>query len=204
MHVDVGAAKTSVAVYVAGYPRYSRVLPIGSQHITNDLAIGLNTTVADAEGIKQAYGLTDAHRPRPGDPMPKVEVPAAEGGQPQSIPLWRIGTIVRARVEEIFEMAGKELDRSGFAAAAGGRVVLTGGFFRLHGALTAAHRVLRRPVRLARVEMKTILHPFEVQPAHAVVLGALVRGMQFREQKLDHRFEEKGLRTLFRRVAGWL
>ncbi|HUT36178.1 MAG TPA: cell division protein FtsA [Planctomycetota bacterium] len=205
-HVDIGAAKTSVSVYFAGYPRYSRVLPIGAQHITNDLAIGLNIPVAEAEQLKRRCGAADVRRPRGGDVGEKIDVALANGGGIQAVPLWRIGLIVRARVEELFEMVGKELDRSGVAAAAAGcgRVVLTGGFCRMTRALAAAHRALRRPVRLGRVEMGCLLPQFELDPTHAVVLGALFRGMHHREQRLDHRFEERGLRTVFKRVAGWL
>jgi len=205
-HVDVGAAKTCVSVYFADYPRYTRVLPIGAQHITNDLAIGLNIPLADAEQLKRRCGVPEARRPRNGEVGEKIDLSLANGAGIQSIPLWRIGLIVRARVEEIFELVGKELDRSGVAAATAGcgRVVLTGGLCRMAGALAAAHRTLHRPVRLGRVEIGCLLPQFELDPTHAVVLGTLVRGLHHREQKLDRRFEEHGLRTALKRVAGWL
>ena len=203
-HVDVGAAKTTVSVYANGYPRYVRVLPIGAQHITNDLAMGLSIPLAEAEALKQRCGITDARRPRGGEPAETVDVTLPDGSGAQAIPLWRIGLITRARVEEIFELVCKELDRSGVAAAAAGRVVLTGGFCRMAGALAAAHRVLHRPVRLGCVEMGTVLSQFHSDPAHAVVLGTLARGVYHREQRHDRRFEERGLRTMFKRVAGWL
>jgi cell division protein FtsA len=204
VHVDVGAGKTSLALYAGGYPRFCRVLPIGSQHITNDLAIGLNTSVVEAERLKRRLGVTDARRPRRRAESPTVEVPFADGSGLQHFPLWRVGLIMQARIEEIFELVSKELDRSGVAAAAGARVVLTGGFCRMTGAREAAEAALGRPVRFGHVEMESALSQFESDPTHAVVLGTISRGLVCREQKLDRRFEEEGWRSFFRRVAGWL
>ncbi len=201
-HVDIGAEKTSVSVYVGGYPRYTRVLPIGAQHIARDLAICLNVRIADAEGLQQRYGCLDVRRPRGGDVGEKIEVPFPDGGA-QIVPLWRVAAVIRARVEEIFELAAKELERSGFAAASG-KVVLTGGFCRMAEALAAAHRILGRPVRFGQVKVATILPQFSSGPAHAVVLGAIERGAHHRERRFDHRFEERRIGSLFKRVAGWL
>lgn len=203
-HVDIGAGKTTVSIYLGGYPRYTRVLPIGSQHITNDLAIGLNASVADAEQVKLRCGIADLRRPRNGDTCETLDVPLADGNGPQAVPLWRVSLIVRARVEEIFELVARELDRSGSSAAACRRVVLTGGFCRMGGALAAAHRALHRTVRFGRVEIPSILPQFQSEPVHAVVLGALERGRFHRERKSDRRFEERGMRTMLKRVAGWL
>jgi len=203
VHIDVGAGTTSVALYQGGYPRFSRVLPIGCQHITNDLAIGLNTSVVEAEKLKRRYGVADSRRPRRKADAPTVAAPVADGSAVQAFPLWRVGVIVQARVEEIFELVCKELDRSGLAVAGCARAVVTGGFCRMAGALEAAQRALRRPVRFGRVEMETTLAQFDSDPTHAVVLGMVRRGRSRREQKLDRRFEERGWRALFSRVAGW-
>jgi cell division protein FtsA len=204
VHVDIGAAKTSVVIYAGGYPRFLRVLPLGGQQITNDLAIGLNTSVEDAEELKREWGIADSRRPRRKESVPKVDVVLADGTGVHTVPLWRVGVIVRARVEEVFELVEKELTRSGLGIAACARVTLTGGFCCMAGALEAAHRALRRPVRFGRVELPTTRGQFESDPTHAVALGTLVRGVSLRERKFDRRFEESGFRTALKRVAGWL
>jgi len=204
VHIDIGAGKTSVVLYFGGYPRFSRILPIGSQHITNDLAVGLNSSVFEAEKLKRRHGIADARRPRHRADAVTVDVPLADGSAVQHFPLWRAGLIVQARVDEIFELVGKELDRSGMAVASCARAVLTGGFCRMEGALRAAETALRRPVRLGRVEMGTTLGQFESDPTHAVVLGTAARGVLYREQKLDHRFDDGGWRGWLSRAASWL
>jgi cell division protein FtsA len=204
VHVHVGAGTTAVALYFGGYPRFSRVLPIGCQHITNDLAIGLNTSVVEAETVKRRHGIPSSRRPRRGAERPRIEVPLPDGTGVQTFPLWRVGLIVRARVEEIFELVARELDRSGYGCAAGARAVVTGGYCRMEGALAMAERVLRRPVRFGCVELETTLSQFQADPAHAVVLGTAVRGRTHRELERDRRFEDSGWRRLFSRVAGWL
>ncbi|MFW6108211.1 MAG: cell division protein FtsA [bacterium] len=203
-HVHIGAGTTSVALYRGGYPRFSRVLPIGCQHITNDLAIGLNTSVVEAEKLKRRHGIPAARRPRRGAEKPRVEVPLADGSAMQAFPLWRVGLIVRARVEEIFELVAREVDRSGYAWGASARAVLTGGYCRMDGALAMAERSLRRPVRFGIAELATTLSQFQADPAHAVVLGAVLRGRAHRERARDRRFEDSGLRRLLSRVASWL
>jgi len=204
VHVDIGAGTTGITLYCGGYPRFSRVLPVGGQHITNDLAIGLNTSVVEAEKLKRRHGIASSRRPRRGEHSPKVEVPLADGSAMQTFPLWRVGLIVRARVEEMLELVARELERSGLAWTSCARVVLTGGFCHLRGAQAATEGVLRRPVRVGRVEMDTTLSQFESGPSQAVVLGAVARGLVLRELRLDRRFEDSGLRRLLSRVAGWL
>ncbi len=204
LHVHIGAGKTSVALYCGGYPRFSRVLPIGCQHITNDLAIGLNTSVVEAEKLKRQFGIPASRRPRRGARRPRIEVPRADGSAKQAFPLWRVGLIVRARVEEIFELVVRELGRSGYAWASSARAVLTGGFCQMEGALEAAEHGLRRPVRFGCIELDTTLSQFQADPSHAVVLGTLLRGRAARERQRDRRFEESGWRRMLSRVAGWL
>ncbi len=201
--VDVGAATTGIVLYAGGAPRFCRVVPIGCQHITNDLAIGLNTSVDVAEDLKRRHGVPD-YIPSRGREE-KVAVAAPEGGGSREVSLERVGLIVRSRVEEIFEIVGRELERSGVPAAASARVVLCGGFSRMAGGLEAARRVLRRPVRLATPQVETTLGQFVPDPTHAVLLGTLLRGVWYRERKLDRRFEDGGgLRAMLRRVAAWL
>ena len=196
--VDVGATTTSVVLFAAGAPRFCRVVPIGSQHITNDLAIGLNISVDEAEDLKRRYGIPEA-LPARGEPAE-----SAAGGE-RKVPLPRLALIVRARVEEIFEIVATELDRSGHPAAASARVVLAGGFCRLPGGPDAARRVLRRPVRIAAPEIETTMSQFNPDPTHAVLIGTLWRGAWHHERKLDRRFDdERWFRNIFRKVAGWL
>jgi cell division protein FtsA len=205
VHIDVGGGTTSVVLYAGGHPRFSRVLPIGGQHVTNDLAIGLNTSVAAAERLSRRPGVLAARRRRQrGEEVTRVEVPLADGSDTRAYPLWRLGFIARARVDEIFELVAKELDRSGVPEAACARAVLTGGLSRMDGALETARRVLNRPVRFGVVEMETMVNQFAADPTHAVLLGTLYRGMMWRREQLERRFEEGGLRGMLHKAAGWL
>jgi cell division protein FtsA len=204
VHIDIGAGTTSVTLFAGGYPRFFRVLPVGGQHVTNDLAIGLNTTAAEAELLKRRFGLGEGGTPRRRSNGPKVAVPVPDSAAVREVPLWRLHVIIRARVEEILEMVVSELGRSGVAEAACARAVLTGGFCDMQGARAVAKDVLGRPVRFGRVEVETTLGQFESNPAHAQVLGIVERGVYYRDQKLDRRFEEGGLKGLLNRVAGWL
>lgn len=205
VHLDLGADTTSMVLYAGGHPRFSRVLPIGGRHVTNDLAIGLNTSVAAAERLKRRPGVLAARRRQHrGGQVTRVNVPLADGSDTRTYPLWRLGFIARARVEEIFELVAKELDRSGVAEADCARAVLTGGLSGMDGLLEVSRRVLNRPVRFGVVEMEAMVNQFAADPTHAVLLGTLYRGVMRRREQLERRFEQGGWRGMLNKVAGWL
>ena len=142
--VDLGGGTSDVAVYAEGCIRHSAVIPIGGHHLTNDLAIGLRTTHADAEKIKIRHGVSSCRQV--GD-REKVEVPSVGGRPPRLVPRHQIAEIIEPRVEEMFDLVLREIRRAGYEGmlVAGG--VITGGTSLLPGMPEAAERVWDLPVR---------------------------------------------------------
>jgi len=153
MLVDIGGGVTSVAVFVDGKPLYTDAVPLGGQHVTNDIARGLSTSIATAERIKALYGGIYAS-PSDGQEMIDIPLIGAEEDEPgsemQSIPRSMLAGIIRPRVEEIFEMVRMRLEESGFDRVAGRRVVLTGGSSQLMGIKELAAQSFNKQVRLGR------------------------------------------------------
>jgi cell division protein FtsA len=171
-----------------------------------DLARGLNARIADAERIKTLYGSvlsggSDEHE------MITVSQGTDEREPPHVVARASLGRIIRPRAEEILEMVRDRLAQSPFAAAARGRVVLTGGGSQLNGLPELAASILGRPVRIGRPLGLAGLPEAAKGPAFAVAAGLLVYPQS---AYLEH-FEPRRTRQLmsgndnyFMRVGRWL
>ncbi|MES2504904.1 MAG: cell division protein FtsA [Myxococcota bacterium] len=142
--VDIGGGTTDIAIFCNGSIQHTSVIPIGGQHLTNDIAVGLRTPAENAEEIKKCYGSASAKMIGKEE---VIEVPSI-GGRPERILRRQIlGDILEPRVEEIFELVAKEIHRVGFRELLASGVVLTGGSALLPGMVEVAEHVLGLPVR---------------------------------------------------------
>src|SRR5207245_1060869 len=142
--IDIGGGTTDVALMRNGAVWHTVVLPLGGDHITNDIAIGLRTPTADAEDIKKRYGcaltaLVPAEE--------TVDVPSVGGRKPRQLSRQLLSEIIQPRVEEIFTLVARELARAGFQDAATAGVVVTGGTSIMEGVPELAEGIFDQPVR---------------------------------------------------------
>ncbi len=175
--VNIGFATTSLIVFEEGNALHAAVLPVGSNHITGDIAIGLRTSLDVAERIKRDYGSANPSRWTKRDEFSWEDV--GEQSNAGMVSQKSVAEMIEARVEEIFEMVDRELkkiDRSGMLP---GGVVLCGGGAALDGMVDVAKRTLRLPVSLATVPPSTIEGADEVRGLDmAQVLGLLLWSQQ--------------------------
>ena len=148
--VDMGCGGTSLAAFAGGDMTWTATVPIGGAHVTNDIAHGLTTPVANAEHMKRLYASAIGG---PADNREMIEVPQL--GEPElisarQIPRSLLTGIVRPRLEETFELVRDYIDSSGAAGASSRRIVLTGGASQLQGVGELASEILEKQVRLAR------------------------------------------------------
>ncbi|HOP63762.1 MAG TPA: cell division protein FtsA [Spirochaetota bacterium] len=143
--IDIGGGTTDVVVYLEGGVAYSAVLPVGSIHITNDISIGLRTSIESAEMIKKKYGCADLSLV---DASELVDVPSVGGRAPRRLFRQELTQIIQPRVSEIMEMVDHELIKSGKKEMLAAGIVLTGGGSMLEGSVEAAERVFNMPVRI--------------------------------------------------------
>ncbi|MFZ6036391.1 MAG: cell division protein FtsA [Patescibacteria group bacterium] len=143
--LNIGGTTTSLLVFEEGDVLHSAILPVGSSHITNDIAIGLRTSIDLAEKIKVEYGSALPDEINKRDEINLNELDSREEGV---VSHKHIAEIIEARCEEIFTMADKELqkiDRAGLLPAG---VVLTGGGAKLNGLVEVAKRQFKLPAAL--------------------------------------------------------
>jgi cell division protein FtsA len=177
---DLGAGSTSLVVFQEGAVAHTAVIPIGGDHFTSDLSVGLCTPVADAEKIKRLYGNAIVTLIPEGN---QVEVPSV-GDRPSRLVSQRmVGEILGPRARELFEMLRDNLRHSGMLEICLAGVVLTGGASRLPGMLDIADSVLRRPVRLSWPLPIAKMPSTLAQPEYSMVLGLAFYGHRARSAR---------------------
>ena len=144
--IDIGGGTTDIAVFSRGAVRFCSVLPIGGNHITSDIAIGLRTPLAEAEELKCDSGTAFMVKMRQSDTMEVVSI--GEHGS-RTVSKETLCRIIHARVEETFQLVKKELVQAGCRLdSLSSGIVLTGGTAMLSGICQVAQQVLGVPVRV--------------------------------------------------------
>lgn len=143
--VNIGGATTSMAVFEENELIHSAVLPVGSEYITGDIAIGLRIPIDSAEKIKVREGSCLPAEFKKQDVVAYADLGIEEEGV---FSKKEIAEIIEARVEEIFELVDKELRKVGKSSMLPAGVVVTGGGAKLGGMIETAKRVLRLPASL--------------------------------------------------------
>ncbi|QFR35087.1 cell division protein FtsA [Ancylobacter sp. TS-1] len=205
--IDFGAGTTTVAVVENGHCVHVDGIAIGGQHVTNDVARGLSTRLADAERLKSLHGGVMAMG---ADEREMLTVPGISDDHhdmPRAIAKARLVRIVRPRVEEIVELVRDRLIASGHAAGAGRRVVLTGGAAQLTGLAELVGKILGPQVRIGRPLGISKLPEAARGAPFAVATGLLVypqvAGLEHFEARRRRLSQAEGS-GYFSRVGHWL
>lgn len=206
--VDMGGATTSFAVFHEDHLVHADVVPLGGQHITNDVARGLSTTIAHAERMKTLWGSA-THTQIDDREMLSVPLLGERGVDTvQKVPKSALTAIIRPRVEEILEMVRDRLEHCGAAHLAGRRVVLTGGASQLDGLRDAAAQILDRQVRLGVATPAAGLPQSAHSPGFAVCSGllayALRPDMHYAVPREKARAMETAQLSYVRKMGRWI
>ncbi len=122
--VDIGGGTTDLAIFAAGSVCHTYVLPLGGTHVTRDISYGLATPMKEAERIKVQFGCALVNQV---DADTMLEVPSVGGRAPREVPQMLLAEITEARMEEILDLVGREIERTGLRRHIGSGVVITGG-----------------------------------------------------------------------------
>jgi len=171
--IDMGGGTTSIAAFVEGSLFHVDVLPIGGQHVTNDIARGLSTPLVHAERLKTLYGSAIASD---SDEREQIDVPQVGEDASDSanhLPRSALTGIIQPRIEETLELVRDRLEVAGISGMVGSRVVLTGGASQLTGMRDIAARILHKQVRIGRPLRIAGLAEATGGPAYAACAGLL-------------------------------
>ena len=170
---DIGGGTTDIAIFVDGAVYHTAVLPVGGNNVTNDVAIGLRTSLNLAEEIKVKHGSADLNQVQP-EELLNVAVLGDGGGQ--TIQRRKLCEIIEARMSEIYSLIREEVKASGHAGMLPAGMVLTGGGARLGGSAELAREVLEMPVRIGSPQGVGGLMDQLGNPAFATPIGLLLWG----------------------------
>jgi cell division protein FtsA len=174
---DIGAGSTGLIVIQEGAVAHSAVLPVGGDHFTSDLSVGLCTPILHAEKIKKLFGNAIVTLiPE----VNEVEVPSVGDRASRLVSQRMVGEIIEPRARELFEMLRENLRHAGMLEICAAGVVLTGGGSRLPGVMDIADSVLRKPVRMAWPMPLAKMPAFLAEPEFACVLGMVMYGHRAR------------------------
>lgn len=177
--VDIGAETTGIAVYEEGKLIHVNIFPIGSKHISSDLAVALQIPVEVADKIKVSHGYAVSHDVSSRDTIDLKKIDPSVVGSPSRR---YVSEVIEARLEEVFEMIDKDLALIGRSRKLPAGIVLTGGGAKLPGIVELARfkfkltaQVGLPPLSLFEVVDHNLLEYVE-SPEYAALLGLILSG----------------------------
>jgi cell division protein FtsA len=174
---DLGAGSCDLIVFQQGAVAHTAVIPIGGDHFTSDLSVGMCTGLADAETLKKTFGNAVPTLIPEGN---EVEVPSV-GDRPSRMMSQRmLGEILGPRARELFELLRENLRQAGVLDHCIAGFVLSGGASRLPGLLDVAESILRKAARLAWPTPMAKMPSFLAEPEFATTLGMVYYGHRAR------------------------
>ncbi|HEV2176098.1 MAG TPA: cell division protein FtsA [Terriglobia bacterium] len=174
--LDIGGGSSELIIYHEGSVRYTAVIPVGGDHFTNDVAVGLRTPIPEAEKMKLAWGERDTAQP---DAAP-LEAPSVGGRPARAVSYEMLKDIIEPRTTELLELAQAELVRSGLERQLGAGIVFSGGGAKLGGLVPLAEHTLGLPVRVARPVGIEKMGEVLPDPAFVTVVGLVIHGNRLR------------------------
>jgi len=175
--VDLGAGTTSIAVFEEGNILHLSVLPICGAYITNDLAIGLKTSIDVAERVKLEYAKKD-----------QIDLSKISMEEEGIILKEKIDNIIDARLSEIFTMVNKELKKIDRQKLLPAGVVLVGGGAKMANIIEMAKEYLALPVKIGSpTDFKSVADEV-LDPRFATAVGLILYGLEHEESDNKTRF----------------
>lgn len=198
--LDIGGGTSDLAIYYNNSIRHTKVLPVAGNHITNDLAVGLRTTISDAERIKKEYAIASI------DLIKKdafIDIELVQGSDRQVVFTSDINRIVQPRVEEMLELMKQEVQRHHLEQYMNAGLVLTGGGALLKGMRELAERIFMVPVRIGKPLIQFDLPESLQHPMYATGYGLLLYRMKKCESQIE--YEAFGVtQRIIERMKNWM
>ncbi|HEY1017003.1 MAG TPA: cell division protein FtsA, partial [Herpetosiphonaceae bacterium] len=175
--VDIGGGTTDIAIFIQGGIWHTVVLPIGGSHFTNDLVYVLHTPHNTAEYLKLKYGSALAEEPAD-EVSDQIDTDTFSPGERQQVSRYLLNQILQSRAEQLIEMLGAEIRRSGYEGLLPAGIVLTGGSAQLPGLEDLTRDILGMPVRVGVPSNLTGLAEAIDSPPYATGVGLVRWGLR--------------------------
>ncbi len=176
--VDIGGGTTEWIVFTAGVARHAGAVPVGGDHFSNDLAVGLRTPIPEAEKIKREYACA-CREIQTEDAA--IEIASMGDRPPRTVFTRMLCDIVEPRAQELMMLVFEQLKRAGLDSQIPAGLVLAGGGAHLAGLTDLAERLFQLPVRVAAPRGMAEVSHEATQPEYATAVGLLLYGARARK-----------------------
>ena len=204
--VDLGGGTTDLTVFKAGAVKHTAVLPVGGNHITNDLAAGLRTPLAAAEEIKCRYGARNeslSNLEFEDFSHITIDVPSTGGRSSRQVSMKELSDIVEPRVKELLEMLHREIIRSESDQYLTSGLVLTGGAAKLKGLVQMAEEAFNLPARIGYPKGVSGLNDLVNMPEYATAVGLVLHAVANTNKVRSINPKSNSLFSAVKRVGNW-
>ena len=175
--IDLGGGSADLIVFGAGVVRHTAAIPVGGDHFTNDLAVGLRTPTTEADKIKREHACAWRELLREDA---SFEIASVGDRPPRTVFSRMLMEILEPRAMELLALVHDELKRAGLDAQIPAGFVLAGGGARLNGFVELAEREFSLPVRVAEPRGLGEMPPEVSQPEYATAIGLVLYGARAR------------------------
>jgi cell division protein FtsA len=175
--LDIGGGTTELIAYGGGLVRHTGAIPVGGDHFTNDLAVGLRTPIPEAERIKRHHGCASASLLTEDT---AIEIASVGDRPPRTIFARSLTDIIEPRAQEFVALIRDEARRAGLDKQIPAGFVLAGGGARLNGLIEMMEQAFHVPVRIAEPRGLADMPEQVSQPEYATVIGLVLYGAKAR------------------------
>lgn len=179
--VDMGGGTCNLIYFVNGSVAHSSVIPVGGQHFTHDVAVGLRTPQISAEDLKKKYGCAMSTLVNEAE---SIDVDGVGGRKSRQIPRKDLADVLEARAEEVLSLIADDIRRSGFMPFLGSGIVLTGGASQLEGLIEMGEFIFEIPVRRGLPTQIGGLSDIVKLASHSTAVGLLLYGFGQKKEQL--------------------
>ncbi len=198
--LDFGGGMTDLAIFAGDNIQHTWVLALGGNNVTQDIAVGLRTPLAEAERIKVHHGCCRTALIKKDE---TVEIPGLGGRKPKVLSRQNLGAIIEPRVEEVFSLVQREIERSGFNEAVTSGMVLTGGSALLPGVVELAEDIFNLPARVGYPTEIGGLTDVVNSPAYATGVGLVLYGLRNEPSRKFRIRDQNIFNRVVDRMRGW-
>jgi len=199
--MDIGGGTTDISVFRGGDIWFSKVIPIAGEHITNDITVGLQTPIEEAELVKKMHGTALVDSVGEDD---KIEVATIGGDEKKLVSKKRLAKIIEPRIEELLDLAMQEVEDAGYRDLVPAGLVLTGGSSLLDGLPEFATQRYDIPVRRGKIPQGIHgLRDIVESPIYATSIGLLRYAVETKDFKKPE-FNEPRRSSVIGKLFAWL